>query len=188
MNSRADAQDQFGIRIASPCNVPFGDALVVVLAAQYGEVFWIFPPIVTTASLIGAAVTYWVGRSAGYVGLPRLVPQRHLDRIKMRLDKTGASALAAAAVLPPPFPLTPFVLTCGALDLDRGRFFLVFGVMRLVRFGTVALLARHYSDHVLRVLEADVLQAMVLPLAVVGCAGTVFSVAMLWRRTRSQRG
>lgn len=168
------------------CWVPFGDALVVVLAAQYGEIFWIFPPIVTTGSLMGAAVTYWIGRNAGYAGLPRLVPQHHLDRIKLRLDKTGAGALAAAAVLPPPFPLTPVVLTCGALDLDRGRFFLVFGVMRLVRFGTVALLARHYGNHVLRMLESDVLQRTGLALAIVGCAGIVFSVAMLWRRTRSQ--
>ena len=92
--------------------MPLGiDALTVVLAAKYGEIFWVFPPILAAASLAGAALTYWVGRSAGYVGLPRLVPQHHLERIKASLEKTGVFSLAAAAVLPPPFPLTPFVLT-----------------------------------------------------------------------------
>ena len=129
--------------------VPFGvDALVIYLASTYGEVFWIFPLIVTMGSLAGNALTYWIGRCAGDAGLPRLLAPRQLDRMKASVQKTGAGRLAAAAVLPPPFPLTPFVLTCGALDLDRRRFFLVFGVMRLIRFTALALLARHYGDRV----------------------------------------
>jgi membrane protein YqaA with SNARE-associated domain len=166
--------------------VPLGiDALTVVLAAKYGEIFWVFPPILAAASLAGAAMTYWVGRSAGYVGLPRLVPQHHLERIKASLEKTGVFSLAAAAVLPPPFPLTPFVLTCGALEFDRGRFFLVFGVMRLIRFATVALLARHYGDRVLYVLQSDTLRRAVIILVAMVCAATVTSGVMLWRRTRA---
>src|SRR6185436_1953559 len=62
------------------CAVPFGfDALVAVLSARHGEIFWVFPPIVTAASLVGAALTYWVGRAVGDAGLPRLVPARHLE-------------------------------------------------------------------------------------------------------------
>ena len=126
--------------------VPFGtDALVLVLASTHGHAFWIVPPAVTVLSLGGAALTYWIGRAAGEVGLPRLIAPRHLDRIKARVRGAGAVTLAAAAVLPPPFPLTPFVLTCGALDLDRSRFFLVFGVMRLLRFGVLAVVARAYG-------------------------------------------
>jgi hypothetical protein len=37
--------------------VPFGvDALVIYLASTYGEVFWIFPVIVTMGSLAGNAL------------------------------------------------------------------------------------------------------------------------------------
>lgn len=166
--------------------MPLGiDALTIVLAAKYGEIFWVFPPLLATASLAGAALTYWVGRSAGRVGLPRLVSRYHFERIRTRLDKAGAGALAVAAVLPPPFPLTPFVLTCGALEFDRGRFFLVFGVMRLIRFGTVALLARHYGDRVLHVLESSALQQVVMVLVAVVCTTTIASGVILWRRTRS---
>ncbi|HKE85426.1 MAG TPA: VTT domain-containing protein [Vicinamibacterales bacterium] len=165
--------------------MPFGvDALVIVLASKYGGIFWIFPPLVTAGSLVGAALTYWVGHSAGGVGLTRLVSPSHLERMKKRVEKSGAGALAVAAVLPPPFPLTPFVLTCGALDFDRWRFFLVFGVMRLIRFGTEAVLARHYGDRVLEVLQSDQLQRAVMVLVFVACAGTIASAVLLWRRMR----
>jgi membrane protein YqaA with SNARE-associated domain len=163
--------------------MPFGiDALVVFLASRYREIFWIFPPIVTAGSLAGVALTYAIGRAVGEAGLPRLVAPEHLDRIKARLQKAGAGTLAAAAVLPPPFPLTPFVLTCGALDLDRSRFFLVFGLMRLVRFGTVAFLARYYGERVLQVLESDTLRSSVMALVIVMCAAAIAAAVGLWRR------
>ena len=165
--------------------VPFGvDALVLYLASTYGEVFWIIPLIVTMGSLASNALTYWIGHCVGDAGLPRLLAPRHLDRMKASVQKTGAGRLAAAAVLPPPFPLTPFVLTCGALDLDRRRFFLVFGVMRLIRFTTLALLARHYGDRVRNILESQELQTGVTVLVFVTLAVMIATIVVLFRRTR----
>ena len=167
------------------CVVPFGvDALVVVLAATYGEIFWIFPPIVTAVSLAGAALTYWMGRTAGDAGLPRLVAPHHLERIKARLNRTGSGALAVAAVMPPPFPLTPVLLVCGALDFDRRRFLLVFGVMRLIRFSAEALLARQYGESVLQMLDAGALQAAVMPFVVLALTAAIASAVVMWRRMR----
>jgi membrane protein YqaA with SNARE-associated domain len=157
---------------------------VIVLASTHGEMFWLFPPIVTAISLVGAALTYWVGRSAGEMGLPRLVSARHLERMKSTVQKAGAGRLAAAAVLPPPFPLTAFVLTCGALDLDRRRFFLVFGLMRLIRFSAAALLARQYGDRVRQILESQELQTGVIVVVLVAITAMIASAVMLFRRTR----
>lgn len=165
--------------------VPFGsDALVIVLAAKYRELFWLFPPLMAIGSLVAAALTYWIGRSAGHIALPRLVSPRHLERIKVRLAKADVGSVAAAAVLPPPFPLTPFILTYGALDLDRGRFFLVFGVMRLVRFGAEAVLARHYGEHVLNALQAASVPRSVIAIVLAAILATTAAVALRWRRTR----
>jgi membrane protein YqaA with SNARE-associated domain len=148
------------------------------------KVFWIVPLIVTAASLMGAALTYWIGRSVGEVGLPRLMSQRNLERMKAAVERAGAGRLAAAAVLPPPFPLTPFVLTCGALDVDRGRFFLVFGMMRLIRFSAVALLARQYGNYVRQVLESMELQTGVVLIVVTAMTVMIASAVMLRRRLR----
>jgi len=159
------------------------DALVVVLAASYGEIFWIFPLLATAASLVGAALAYWMGRTAGYERLPRLLPARHLERVKQRAGAGGAGALGMAAVMPPPFPLTAFVLLCGALDIDRRRFFSVFGVMRLIRFSAGALLARHYGGGLLEIVGTDGLQTA---LAVLVTLTATMVGLLVWRRTRPQ--
>ena len=165
--------------------MPLGaDALVIYLASTYGEVFWVFPLIATVGSLVGNGFTYWVGRCAGDAGLPRLLAPGQLDRMKASVEKAGAGRLAAAAVLPPPFPLTAFVLTCGALDLDRKRFFLVFGLMRLTRFAIVAALAQHYGDRVRQVLESHELQTGMTVFVLVTFAAMIAAAVVLFRRTR----
>jgi membrane protein YqaA with SNARE-associated domain len=180
-----DSRDDCDVPYSAVFVVPLGsDALVIVLASTHGESFWIVPLLVTAFSLAGAALTYWVGRSAGEIGLPRLVSARHLDRMKSTVQRAGAGRLAAAAVLPPPFPLTPFVLTCGALDVDRRRFFLVFGMMRLIRFTAVALLIRQYGDRVRQFLESQQLQTGVIVLVFVASAALIASAVVLFRRTR----
>src|ERR1043166_5481984 len=94
--------------------LPFGiDALVIYLSARNGMLFWIYPLLATAGSLTGAAVTYWIGKKGGEIGLQRFVSPRRLERLKHRVQTKGAVAMAFAALLPPPFPLTPFVLTCG---------------------------------------------------------------------------
>jgi hypothetical protein len=95
--------------------------------------------------------------------------------------------MAFAALLPPPFPLTPFVLTCGALEVDRWIFFSTFAIVRLVRFGSEAALARIYGRGVLRVLESDQFQMIIIAFIVMAVIGTAVSAVMLWRSTRQPR-
>jgi membrane protein YqaA with SNARE-associated domain len=152
--------------------VPFGvDAVVIYLAARNGEIFWIYPLLATAGSLAGAAFTFWIGRKVGQVGLERIVSPRRLARVRARVGDTGAVAMALPAMLPPPFPLTVFVLACGALDVNRWRFFGTFGTVRLVRFGVEATLARIYGARVLRTLESDFFQMIVIGFIVVAVLG-----------------
>ena len=168
--------------------LPFGvDALVIYLAARNGMLFWLFPLLATAGSVTGAAITFWIGGKIGTLGLERIVPGKRLERFRSRVKKRGAAALAAAAILPPPFPLTPFVLTCGALEVNRWIFFGTFTVMRLIRFGTEAVLARVYGRGVLRVLESQAFQAVIAVFIVLAVVGTTVSAVLLWRRTRRPR-
>src|SRR5688572_25503726 len=114
--------------------LPFGiDAVVIYLAARNENVFWVYALLATAGSVAGAAVTFWIGRKAGDEGLERLVPARRLERVRARVRKGGAVAIAVPAVLPPPFPLTPFILACGALEVSPWRFFATFAGARLAR-------------------------------------------------------
>lgn len=164
--------------------LPFGiDALVIFLAARNPELFWLYPLLATAGSLTGAAVTFWIGRKAGDAGLERLIPGRQLERIKQKVADHGAVAMALPALLPPPFPLTPFILTCGALDVNRWRFFTTFGTVRLLRFGAEAALARVYGSGVLAMLKSEAFQMAIIGFVAVAIIGTTVSAVMLWRST-----
>jgi membrane protein YqaA with SNARE-associated domain len=168
--------------------LPFGiDALVIYLAARDGMFFWLYPILATAGSVTGAAVTFWIGHKIGEMGLERFVPTRRLERFRSRVQKRGAVAMAVAAVLPPPFPLTPFVLTCGALEVGRWIFFGTFAAMRFIRFGSEAALARVYGRGVLRIIASDASQTVIIGFIVVAIIGTVISGTMLWRSTRQPR-
>jgi hypothetical protein len=56
--------------------------------------------------------------------------------------------------------------------------------MRLIRFGAVALLARHYGDRLRLILESRELQTAVIALVFVACAAMIASAVVLFRRTR----
>jgi membrane protein YqaA with SNARE-associated domain len=167
--------------------LPFGiDALVIFLSARNEDLFWLYPLLATAGSLTGAAVTFWIGRKVGEVGVERLVPGKRLERLKCKVNSRGAVALAIPALLPPPFPLTPFILTCGALDVNRVRFFVTFGTVRLLRFGAEAVLARLYGRRVLSILQSDTFQMVVAAFIVVALIGTAASAALLWRSTHQK--
>jgi membrane protein YqaA with SNARE-associated domain len=167
--------------------MPFGvDALVIYLAARDGSLFWLFPILATAGSVLGAATTFWIGHKAGEVGLDRLVSRRHLDRLRCQVRDKGAVALALPALLPPPFPLTPLVLTCGALNVDARRFFSTFAAMRLVRFSIGAILARIYGRGILRVLESDGFRMVVIAFIAIAVVGTIVSAFMFWRNTQTR--
>jgi membrane protein YqaA with SNARE-associated domain len=168
--------------------LPFGiDAVVIYLAARNPELFWLAPLLASAGSLTGAAITFWIGKKVGEAGLERFVPTRRLERIRERVRERGAVALAVPALLPPPFPLTPFVLTCGALDVDRRLFFLTFGAVRLLRFGAEAVLAVVYGEGILRVLQSDAFEIVITGFIVVALFGTAVSVRLLWRSTHQPR-
>jgi membrane protein YqaA with SNARE-associated domain len=168
-------------------SLPFGnDALVVYLAARGRHPFWIYPLLTTAGSTLGALFTYWLGSAVGEAGLDRFVSQRRFDNLKVRLEDTGAIALALPAILPPPFPLTAFVLTSGALQVNPARFFSIFVGTRLIRFGAEAVLARKYGTGILKFMHSPLFQWAIAAFIVIAIAGTLVSLALAWRHTRTR--
>jgi membrane protein YqaA with SNARE-associated domain len=168
--------------------IPFGiDALVIYLTARDPDRFWMYALLAASGSVTGAAVTFWIGEKVGELGLDHFVRGGRLERLKDRIRNRGAIAMAIPALLPPPFPLTSIILASGALDVSRPLFFTAFGVVRLLRFGTEAVLARTYGRSLLRVLRSDAFEMVVAAFIVLAVGGTIVSGVLLWRRTHRRR-
>jgi hypothetical protein len=88
-------------------------------------------------------------------------------------------AVFLPAVLPPPIPLSPFLLASGALGVSRGRFLAIYGVARTLRYSLIAWLGVAYGRHAIR-LWSGTLQKWSTPLicvfAGVMVAGICFGI------------
>jgi len=165
--------------------LPFAvDAGVIILTARGPDAALLYVGMATAGSLIGGAITFWIGRRAGEHGLERFVSARRLDHIKGRVRRSGAIAFALPAMMPPPFPLTPFVLTCGALAVSKTRFFLTLGIVRLVRFAVEATLAVIYGRRILNWMKSDLFQTIVIGFTIVAVVVTVAGIWTLIRQSR----
>ncbi len=169
-------------------SLPFAiDAAVVILAAQHRDLFWLYPLIVVPSSLLGAASTYWIGYKIGEEGLQHFVPGERLKRVHERVRRSGAFALAALDLIPPPFPFTPFILVSGALEVAPRRFFITLAGVRVVRFGGEAVLALFYGDVIVSWLQSETVRTVAGVLFVLVLVGAGFSAYRLVRSTSRHR-
>jgi membrane protein YqaA with SNARE-associated domain len=166
-------------------SLPFGiDAAVIILAARSDSLAWVVPVVSTTGSVLGAGLTFWMGRKAGERGLDRYLDKRQLDRVRKRVNQSGAVVLALIDLIPPPFPFTPFVLAAGALEVDTVMFFVTLVFARLLRFGLEAFLAVRFGRRILSWMESDLVQNVVFVCIVLGVGLTVWT---LWKFFRAAR-
>jgi membrane protein YqaA with SNARE-associated domain len=171
-------------------SLPFGiDAAVIILAARSEKIAWLVPFVATAGSTVGAALTFWMGQKIGENGLDRYVPAKRLGTIRKRITSSGAIALAAVDLLPPPFPFTPVVLAAGALKVSPYVFFTTLVITRLIRFGAEAVLAVIFGRRILSWLESDLVQNVITGFMVIAAALTIYAIVRLVRSTRptSQR-
>ena len=169
--------------------LPLGiDFVVVILSARNPELFWLYAILATAGSVVGAGVTFWLGRKVGDVGLSRLIKPSRLRRIEQRVSHSAAVSVAALAIIPPPFPFTAFVLTSGALRADAWAFLSTLAGVRLLRFGIESALAARYGRRILVWMNSTTFDVIVGILIVLAIAGTLVSAITLWRSSRQRTG
>lgn len=132
-----------------PLPVPgITDIMIILLAAQRHS--WILLVLFATAgSALGGYFSYQVGHSGGMAFLEKHVPPRIFKRVCEWMENHAILSVALPAVLPPPMPLSPFVLAAGALNMSRKKFLITFTISRALRHAAAAWLGIHYGRHIL---------------------------------------
>jgi membrane protein YqaA with SNARE-associated domain len=174
---------------SSPVPLPIPgstDLLLLWFVAHNGEP-WLLVLSAIAGSLAGGYITWRIGRKGGEAALPRYVPARLLKRVVTWVEHHPVLSVFLPAILPPPIPLSPFVLASGALGVSRIRFLLVFGAARALRYVFIAWLAVKYGRHVVRMWSSTI-EAWSAPLlwvyGVLVVGGVCFGI---WK-IRSVRG
>jgi membrane protein YqaA with SNARE-associated domain len=133
-----------------PLPVPgITDIMCIVLAAQHANLLLLIGAA-TLGSFLGGAFSYQVGQSGGMAFLEKHVPQRIFKPVCNWMESHAILSVALPALLPPPMPLSPFVLAAGALKMSRKKFLIAFTVSRLLRHSIAAGLGVYYGPHIVR--------------------------------------
>ena len=146
-----------------PLPLPGSTDLLLLWLVAYGGNPWLLTSLALAGSLIGGYSTWELGRRGGEAALKRHVPARLLRRIVKWVERHRILAVFLPAVLPPPIPLTPFLLASGALGVSRRRFLVLYGGARTLRYSLIAWLAVAYGRHAIRLWSAT-LQKWSIPL------------------------
>lgn len=165
------------------------DIMTVVLAARKANLI-LLVAAGTAGSFLGGLFSYKVGHAGGMAFLEKHVSPRILKPVCRWMDRHAVLSVALPAVLPPPMPLSPFVLAAGALQMSRKKFLTAFTISRGIRHSAAAAIGVYYGPSVLRIWNALMRKwgtpiLIVIWSVILLCAG--FAFWKLWKTSRDMR-
>jgi len=156
------------------------DVLTVLFAARHKHLWWYYAFMATVGAVIGGYITYGLARKGGKEAFERKLSKSRADKIFKRFEKWGFFAVAVPAILPPPFPIVPFLLAAGAMQYSRQKFVAALALGRGVRFTILAGLGAIYGRHIVRFFTKYYKPALVVLIALAVIAG-VLSLVQYYR-------
>lgn len=129
------------------------DLLTAWLAAGNPDLWWYYAVMSTVGSLIGALITYQMGRKLGEAWIEKKIGAARLKKIKSAIEHHGVGSIFVSTIAPPPFPTPWFFLGAGAFSLSAKKFAGSAVTGRLLRYGLLTMVAAHYGRHFLKYLR-----------------------------------
>jgi membrane protein YqaA with SNARE-associated domain len=162
------------------------DIMIIVLAAQHNS--WLLLILLATAgSALGGYFSYQVGQRGGMAFLEKHVPPRIFKRVCEWMSSHAILSVALPAILPPPMPLSPFVLAAGALKMSQKKFMITFTASRAMRHAIAAWLGIHYGRHILRIWNAISAKYATPVLIVIWTLIIVSAAIAFWKLYKTSR-
>lgn len=119
------------------------DLLIVVQAAAAPQHSLELGLFAVAGSTLGAMLLYFLARKGGAKTLVRVFSEERMERVKEKLLRYDALALAIPSALPVPlFPMKLFVASAGVLEVAPGRTAMIVAAGRSVRYFGLILLGR----------------------------------------------
>lgn len=174
-----------GLTDGSVVPVPGGtDALTILLAARHHDLWLYYAAMATLGSVIGGWLTYRVGLLRGQQALRARVGPKNAMKFSRIFSRWGFYAVAVPSMLP--VPVSPFLLTAGATQYPRRKFFIALGLGRAAKFVALAFFAATYGRKA-AVRTLDHYGTMLLwALAIAAIVGV--TIAECWALRRPEAG
>ena len=128
------------------------DVVLLLLAWQQPEQFFLVALTAATGSTLGCLVLYRIARTGGDRAVRRLDPEKR-RWVTRKVQENDVAAMLVAVLAPPPFPTKVFVLVAGLAGMSWTRFAGAVFAGRMVRFTGEAYLAVRLGDRAFETLQ-----------------------------------
>lgn len=159
------------------------DALTIVLSAHQKNWWPYYATMATIGGMVGGYATYALGDRSGRAALEKRVSAKRADKFHRIFSQYGFWSLFVPALLPPPFPYSPFLLVAGALKYPRKHFFVAVGTARAIRYGLLAWLGSMYHRQIFRFFHRYY-EPMLWIVVALGVMGGLAALWWAWKRRR----
>jgi membrane protein YqaA with SNARE-associated domain len=177
-----------GIADNSLIPMPGSTDLLTIWLAATGRRYWPFyAAMATVGALLGGYLTYDLARRGGKETLERRKAKKRAEQLYRSFERWGFGAVAVPAMLPPPFPIVPFLLAAGALQYPRKKFLSALALGRGIRFTVIAALGAHYGDAIAGFFAKYYEPALLVLIALAVLGTTVALIEYLRYRSRTAR-
>jgi|SRR5215475_13885041 len=126
------------------------DVLTIWFSVHHRHQWIYYAAMATAGAVIGGYVTYRLARKGGKEMLEHRLGHRSAKAFYQRFERWGFWAVAVPALLPPPFPIVPFLLAAGAMQYSRQKFLAALALGRGLRYAILAYLGILYGRQFIR--------------------------------------
>jgi membrane protein YqaA with SNARE-associated domain len=163
------------------------DVSTILLAAHKPEWWPYYGAMATIGSVLGGYLTYRLAAKGGKEVFEKKFGKKRSEKVYRRFEKHGSIWVILGAILPPPFPIVPFLTAAGALQYPRKKFLASLAVGRGVRFFAVAYIGHLYGKAIIGFLSQYYKPMLYLAIAVGVLAGIGALFYFKWYRPRMKR-
>jgi membrane protein YqaA with SNARE-associated domain len=169
------------------------DVFTILLASAHRDWWPYYGFMATAGAVLGGYITYRLAEKGGEETLERKVGKPRAGKVYQRFEKKGFQTVMIGAVLPPPFPIVPFLMAAGVLQYPRNKFLGALALGRGMRYFALAYLGHIYGQAIIGFFaryEQPVLYSLIV-LAVLGAMAALLYFKYYRpkrRRQEKQRG
>lgn len=163
------------------------DVFVILLSAHRREWWPYYSFMAVVGAVIGGYLTYRLAEKGGEETLEKKVGKQRAEKVYKRFEKRGFITVFIGSILPPPFPMVPFLMAAGVLQYPRKKFLSALSTGRGVRYFALAWVAHVYGKVIVTGLAQYYQPVLYGLIALAVAAGIVALVYFKWYRPRVQR-
>jgi membrane protein YqaA with SNARE-associated domain len=129
------------------------DVFTIVLSAHNRPWWPYYGFFATLGAVIGGYLTYRLAEKGGEETLEKKIGKSRAEKVYKKFEKQGSFWVFIGSILPPPFPIVPFLMAAGVLQFPKKKFLAALAAGRGARFFADAYVAHVYGKVIIKWLD-----------------------------------